>query len=112
MQIGVETLKKYAKDLAAELAPRLTEDLHIIASHSGWPQELIKTLSIDLSPALQLEVVYPEKNKAAIEDLEYGTPNQIPNAVIRPFILRSPKIIEEFLETRTLPELFVKLGVM
>jgi len=111
VQNGAETLEQYAKELAAELTPRLTTDLHIIAHQSGWPEDLIKVLKVDLSPTLQLEVTYPEENKTEVEDMEYGTPSQLPNAAIRPFILRAPKIIENFLETRTLPEMFVKLGV-
>ena len=111
MQKSAETLEQYAKDLAAELTPLLTTDLHIIAAQSGWPQTLVKVLKVDLSPTLQLEVTYPEENKSEVEDMEYGTPSQLPNAAIRPFILRAPKIIEKFLEERTLPEMFKELGV-
>jgi len=92
---NIDTL---AKKTSADLVPLLTEELHSIANASGWPKDIVVALGVEVDEFYNLEVTYPPELKSQIEDLEYGAEFGLPNAAIRPFLLRSSSTIERVVE--------------
>ena len=111
MQSAVN-VDRASKKVAKDLITPLTEQLHSIASASGWPEYIISSLNVDLDEHFNLHINYPESLKNEIDNLEYGAEFGLPNAVIRPFISRAPDLIEKALEKLTVSDLFPELGVI
>jgi len=107
-----DNLEHLSDSAAKELIEPLTKLLHSLAEKSGWPEEIIVNLSVEINENFELFVNYPDSMRQEIEDLEYGAFQGLPNAVIRPFIYRAPSIIKQTLESQIIPELFYSLGVM
>jgi hypothetical protein len=103
-------LETVVADAAFYLIPQLTEDLRSAAKVSGWPAEVIDSLSIKFDGAI-LSVDYPAAMAKTIEDLEYGTGAEMPNSVIRSFIYRSGETLESVLANRSVSTLFDLEGV-
>ena len=101
-----------SRSAVKELLPTLTDQLRTLAKTSQWPGRVINNLSVESTDDFTLYVDYPEEMSTEVEDLEYGSPGQIPNAVIRPFILRSEPTIAKVLEKKTVTDLFTGMGIM
>ncbi len=81
------TIKKIENKALSDAADRLTPELRQLALNAGWPADIALQIDVEFfEGALYLD--YPEEISGKIEDLEYGTPNSAPNAVIRPFMAR------------------------
>lgn len=94
-------LQFVASDAAQYLQPILQSNLRKRAEDSGWPENIISSLSVDFDGE-RLLVKYPSSLSNEIDDLEYGKPYGLPNPVIRPFKYRSEDVIQEVLLKRTL----------
>lgn len=112
MHLRNVSLNELSEQAAQELLRPLTKELRLLALSSGWPAEAIKSLTVALDDTYTLYVDYPEDIRETVENLEYGDINGLPNAVIRPFIFRAPKIIEEYIKASMLQELFIETGVI
>lgn len=66
---------------AASLAPRLQQR----ALYMGWPENLAKSLTIQVDPEGNLTPTWPKKHEQAILAMEGGMPNQGPRPVIHSF---------------------------
>jgi hypothetical protein len=100
-------------DVAVEnIVPPLEEYLRTIAYNSGWPANFIANLNISVDEDYTLSISYPDDMEDEIGDLEYGNLNALPNAVIRPFLLRAPDVINQILQDVILPQLLADLGVL
>lgn len=112
MLLKNDNLEHLSDSAAKELIEPLTNLLHSLAEKSGWPEDIILSLSVELNEDFEIFVNYPDSMRQEIEDLEYGAFQGLPNAVIRPFIYRAPSIIKQILEEQIIPELFYSLGIM
>ena len=97
-------------EAADALIPQLTQQLRALAMSSGWPANLINKLNVDLDGG-KLVVNYPEEFAVQIENLEYGNTGQLPNAAIRPFILRTSQSLKPVLDNLVVGSLIDELGV-
>jgi hypothetical protein len=77
-----------ASNIAESVTHELTMSLHETARAANWPGELINALEV-INDNGSVYVSYPDQLKQRIEDLEYGSTNESPNSVIRPFINRA-----------------------
>jgi len=96
-------------DAAYRIVPILNERLKTAASDAGWPIHIVESLSVDYDG----EVVYvrvPPAYEEEVDNLEYGTPYGLPNAVIGPFIARSENVIKEVLLSIALDEMTTLLA--
>jgi hypothetical protein len=89
-----EEILKAAKLVAKKSASKLTPELRNMASQAGWPSDIIIELSVKAKDE-NLYISYPEGLEDKVNNLEYGTPNTAPNAVIRPFTARMHKHLEQ-----------------
>ena len=112
MLLKSDSLEQLSEKASTELIAPLTELLHSLASTSGWSPSIVSALKVNINEKHELFVDYPDALKEEIEDLEYGAFGKLPNAVIRPFILRAPDIISNILETHIVSELFYSMGVI
>lgn len=103
------SINTLADRVSASLLGPLTEDLRQIATDSGWPESLISVLNVEVDLSYNLKVVYPESFKNDIEDLEYGVEFGVPNAVIRPFILRVGSTIQESIKSSVLEQMLAEV---
>lgn len=108
---NASNIEYIAEDVADILSTPLTLELRLMARSSGWPSHIIADLEVSYSDG-DLEVQYPEEISEEVGNLEYGDINSLPNAVIRPFILRSPHIVSKVIEQKALGALFVEAGVL
>jgi hypothetical protein len=97
-------------EAADALIPQLTKQLRDFAFTSGWPSRLVSKLNVELSGG-NLIVVYPDEYASEIENLEYGNAAQLPNAAIRPFILRTSKTLKTVLDNMVVGSLIEEVGV-
>lgn len=107
MSLKTNSIDYIAEDAADILSDPLTLELRSMAHASEWPSSIISQMSIEYEDGA-LVVQYPEE----ADDLEYGDINSLPNAVIRPFILRAPSTIQKVIEREALGALFVEMGVV
>lgn len=112
MQTRSVNIDSLSSQTASELVAPLTNQLRNIAFASGWPVELIQALTVEIDDTHTLYVNYPDEAKEAVENMEYGDINGLPNAVIRPFILRAPALVEETLRKSALQDLFIGVGIL
>ena len=94
-------LQFVASDAAQYLQPILQNNLRKMAEDSGWPVNIVSSLSVDFDGE-RLSVRYPDSMSNEVDDLEYGKPYGLPNPVIRPFKYRSEGVIQSALLERTL----------
>ena len=81
-----------------------------MALESGWPSRIISQLEVRTSGD-EMYVYYPDDIKEDVENLEYGDINSLPNAVIRPFLLRAGQLEESKSSSLLIEELLrEKLG--
>ena len=90
-----------ATDAAYFLKPLLQDNLSEAATTAGWPESIVKSLTVDFNGETLL-VKYPDELASEIDDLEYGKPYGVPNPVIRSFVYNSEPYIREVLVCRTL----------
>jgi hypothetical protein len=100
---NIDTL---SREFSEHLKPKLEGLLFNLASASGWPSDVTDSIKINIDSDLNLSLDYPPEIKNKIEDLEYGAVGEIPNAVIRPFLLRAPRVIEQTIQEKALSKLF------
>jgi hypothetical protein len=91
-----------SEELAEYLKPKLETLFTKLAVSSGWPSNIIEAVTVVINPDLSLTLEYPDTLKDQIENLEYGAIGEIPNAVIRPFMLRSQAYVEAAIKDKTL----------
>jgi len=65
----------------------LTFELRDLARNSGWPERIINFLSV-IAQDGNITISYPDKLASEIDYLEFGDLNDLPNAVLRPFVAR------------------------
>jgi len=106
------SISSTAESIGVALAIRLTPSLRKMAVDSGWPTDLVSALSLKVDDNNNLYVDYPENLAQRIEDEEYGSFQTMPNAVIRPFIMRSSAAIAEEIDQSALDKLAEILEVM
>lgn len=82
------------QELSVATAARLTSSLRDMAYRAEWPTDVIVQLVIK-SEDSNLFIYYPEELEEQINNLEYGTPNQAPQSVFRPFIARFASELEQ-----------------
>lgn len=99
-----------ANDAAYTAIPLLENLLTNLATESEWPEHLIKAMSVQYDGE-NLILSYPPELAEEINDLEYGTLNKLPNAVIRPFLSRSSDIIQNVLVTNSFDDIMEIEGV-
>ena len=101
MYLQDRNLQFAASDAAQLLQPLLETKLKEAASTAGWPENIVRALTVDFDGS-NLLVKYPDELASDIDDLEYGKPYGLPNPVIRPFIYDSENYVKEVLVSRTL----------
>mgnify|MGYP006267806735 CR=1 FL=1 len=93
--------EKRAKNVAERLAEELDDELQLRAESKGW------TTPIHLeAKGAKLNIVYQPQDKSALFLDEYGSENQSPNAVIRPFINAIEPAIAGEIEQEAISYLF------
>jgi hypothetical protein len=112
MALKSDNLNAIAADAGDELLVLLTEYLRTIAYRSGWPANYINGMKVSMTDDFTIYVDPNPDLQEDIDDLEYGNLNALPNAAIRPFILRASDVIEQLIEEKALPRLFAELGVL
>ena len=98
-------LDALSEELSQYLKPKLEQLFINLASASGWPSDVINSIEVVIGPNSTLSLDYPDAMKNKIEDLEYGAIGEIPNAVIRPFMLRAPSYVETAFKEKALAQL-------
>jgi hypothetical protein len=88
-----------------EVLDELIEDLQKDAVKAGWPEKLVKTISLSVDEK-GLQAVYPEKTAKQIEDLEYGSSNTIPKPVFRLFVEKHSGVIAAAMAEGSIDYLF------
>lgn len=112
MPLKSDSIDLYSEIAASQLVMPLTNLLRALAASSGWPIEVIQELHIAVSDDHVVSVDYPEELANVIEDLEYGVFGGIPNAVIRPFISRTPAYIQDILEKIAVSRMMKDMGIL
>jgi len=112
MPLKSANINQIASELSDDLIPILTEELRSMGRASHWPVDLIEALTVDVDDNYGISVDYPDELAEKIEDEEYGAPGKIPNAVIRPFILRAPKTVTKYLSNAVVNDIFPALGII
>lgn len=90
--------KKIIINAADRAASEFTPLLRDTAIKAGWPPYIVNEMSVAESEG-QLYVDYPEDLTEKINDIEYGTQNSAPNAVIRTFLSRHQYQTDDFSDT-------------
>lgn len=88
-----------ASDAAYALIPILEQNLRLAADAGGWPDEIIKELSVKFDEG-SLSVAWPENLEQTIQDLEYGSKGNS-QPVLRGFIYRADSHIKSVLANQT-----------
>ena len=83
-----------------------------MANGALWPSNLIAALTVESNEEGELQVTYPEELAEAIENLEYGDINSLPNPVIRPFIYRSQGQVSKVIEHESVGALMEMVGLV
>lgn len=107
-----DNINTFAKKAIDGLLDPLTLQLRSLAESSGWPANIINSISVVADDNYNLHVDKPDELKAEIDDLEYGAEFGLPNAVIRPFLLRASASVEAALEDIVLGDLFEEVGIV
>jgi hypothetical protein len=103
LPITVE-LSYIASDTVNRAIPHLENLFKTLAKASGWPEYIINAISIQYDGENIVLIVPPEVEEE-VDNLEYGSLNNIPNAVIRPFLERSGRVIEPIFANNTIDDL-------
>lgn len=85
----------------------MTTEIRHSAITAGWPQDIAMSLSVVFEDG-QLRIDYPESMQEKIHDAEYGTPSNPPASVLRSFMYRCDKYIENVLNGEIVDELMVE----
>lgn len=93
-----------AAQIAYEMIPTLTDYLRTTAETAGWPENVIRALSVEFD-GNNVYVDYPDNFANIIDDLEYGKPYGLPNPVIYPFIMRSMPYVSDVFSNTALDEI-------
>jgi hypothetical protein len=101
-------IDRICQETANSLVGPLTEQLRMMAFSSGWPANLIKQISVKVAEDFTL---YVDGIDEDVEDVEYGSLNSLPNAAIRPFMLRAHFFINKEFEDVLVPKLLEQLGM-
>jgi hypothetical protein len=80
----MSSLKSSIHSTLSQTAVPLTKELRSAALKSGWPKEAVRSLSVHFNEG-EFAIKYPDHVKGLVEDLEYGTEDTPPSAVIRQF---------------------------
>jgi len=88
-----------ASDAAYALIPVLEQNLRLAADAGGWPDDIIKELSVKFDEGA-LSVAWPENLEQTIQDLEYGSKGNS-QPVLRGFIYRADSHIKSVLANQT-----------
>jgi len=99
---------KIASDALKRAAERLTPEFRQEALDAGWPAQIVMQLTVEEVDG-ELSVQYPENISSEVEDLEYGTPETVPTALIRNFMFRHSEGVQDIFET-AFEDVTVSLG--
>lgn len=88
------TIDDFAVKAIKKLESKLSRSLVKQALQANWPKEHALALRVKVSRS-QIDVVYPEAQAEAIEDLEYGNGATSPNPVFRNFVKNNKAAIED-----------------
>lgn len=102
---NADSLDLIVADAASAIAPPLTARFKQLASESGWPQQVVESLSISFD-GNDLSADYPQGLKQIVEDLEYGKGASRPNSVIRSLKYRADDIVKDVYMERSVLKLF------
>lgn len=100
--------EKIATEALKKAAEKLTPDFRQEALNAGWPSQLVMQLTVEESEG-ELYVQYADILSSEVEDLEYGTPDTLPTAVIRNFMSRHSDKMNNIFET-AFEDVAVSLG--
>jgi hypothetical protein len=98
-----DNLTADTNDAAYRIVPILNNRLKEAATTAGWPAYIVDAIYVNYDGAT-LYVDVPPSFEGDVDDLEYGSPYGLPNAVIGPFISRSEDVIKEVLMDKTVEE--------
>jgi len=112
MSQNPSNISKLAQDIGQSLSEELTVQLRFLGVTSGWPMSVLGGMRVSVDNQGSLNIVYPESLAEEIENLEYGTLNTLPNAVIRPFMLRAGDTIASTIESMALVPLLEDAGII
>lgn len=101
----VKDVKTAVHEAAMKAAQTLTLSLRDKAAQAGWPADIVVQLSV-VAVDGDLRFDYPEELSSKVEDLEYGTVNSTPSAVLRPFEARFVSDIAEMMDSEYLDALY------
>ena len=110
MSSNTEKLSPVMAEFAVELSARLTPVLKDLAVKAGWPENVIKSLSLTVDENYTVCVVHPGIPDEVIDALEYGDHGPI-NSVIRVFMNRYKNAASDFLSQDFANKMFDVLEV-
>ena len=110
MSLNTEKLSPVMAEFAVELSARLTPILKEMAHKSGWPQDIIDALTIQVSEQYGVYIDYPESMNDRVDELEYGFKGPI-NSVIRVFMNRYKNYASELLSQEFANKMFEAMEV-
>jgi hypothetical protein len=84
MSNSLDNIEKYVKEAIAQAVPEMQESLQNKAKDFGWDKQLASRLGITSSDN-GLALDYPDNDRSAVEDSEYGFIGKPPKAAIRNF---------------------------
>jgi hypothetical protein len=99
-----DNLTADTNDAAYRALPLLNSRLKEAATTAGWPAHIIEAISVNYDGAT-LYIDVPPSYQDEVDNLEYGAPYGLPNAVIGPFISRSEDIIKDVLTGKAVEEI-------
>lgn len=111
MALNINSLDYISEDVADKVSTPLLLELRSMAHGALWPAYIVSSLTIDYEDG-ELVINYPEDMEEAVDNLEYGDINSLPNAVLRPFSYRAPFLLKQVIEQDSLGALFLELGVL
>jgi hypothetical protein len=104
-----DNLTADTNDAAYLAVPLLNSQLKAAATTAGWPAHIIEAISVNYDGST-LYVDVPPSYQDEVDDLEYGTPYGLPNAVVGPFISRSEDTIKDILMDKAVGEVTALLA--
>lgn len=90
------TIDDFTVKALKKLESKLSRGLVKQALLAKWPKEHALALRVKVTKT-HIEVVYPEAQAEAIEDLEYGNGATSPSPVFRNFVKNNKSVIENAL---------------
>jgi len=84
MSNSLDNIEQYVKEAIAQTVPEMQDALQDKAKNFGWDTQLASRIGISASDN-GLALDYPESDRTAVEDSEYGFMGKPPKPAIRNF---------------------------